>query len=236
MKLDFSAIKEQIISMLEDQQRLFEPSDRVFEEVKDRIFNVILPETEQDFMAMGKDYVIKENECYISENLAGYKETSELPRWHEKMPIDHCQHISIRDDLFEYATAYKICQIIIDNLNDLAGNPVDENISPVVRSYDAKHYAITFIYVCLATDTDFRILEKKELVDLFNRMKKEPKEVKPQAPGIYSRFRDILKEKNDFNKVDTLEKYAGMNWKDILLELSDDPENLKAYLKRKKLI
>ncbi len=124
------------------------------------------------------------------------------------------------------------------NVTSAREQPSFEDTNEVImRSYNGRQYAISFIYDQLAlNDHSFRAAKKEELVDTFKKRKKEPINSKPKAIGIYSRLKEILRSGDDLNTDHTLEKYAGENWSSILLELSENREALTAYLERQRLL
>jgi len=96
------------------------------------------------------------------------------------------------------------------------------------QNYQAKHYALTYILDCYANGKRPPIGEKTALEKIGNELT----DGKINGNTFYKNFSMVigkdLNSKADLNEIDT-------NWHNITLELSENPENLKNYLKQKKL-
>lgn len=92
-----------------------------------------------------------------------------------------------------------------------------------------KVYALVYIMDCFANGEKPLTGHKKKLISELNRKFKTDK-----GESIYSRYKEIFVF--DFNKESTFIEIAGEQWRKILFELSENPNQLEQYLKDKKLI
>lgn len=106
------------------------------------------------------------------------------------------------------------------------------------KKYFTKHYVITFILDSFASgNSAFYSNNQTELEEKINKAQVQRK-FKQNEVGTGRHFVRTLRDKfSKFNKDNFTQSVIvdkiGENWRDIVLELSDDPKTLKTYLKQK---
>ena len=93
------------------------------------------------------------------------------------------------------------------------------------KEYTGKEYALTFILDRLSKGDRLIVGVKKELAEMINSKFKIN-----HGKSIYSRYKEIYHF--DFNKESILISIAGENWKETVLELSEYPNELEAYINK----
>ena len=94
--------------------------------------------------------------------------------------------------------------------------------------YRAKHYVLTYLFECNAKGESFPIGQKKELEKIGN---------KKMGVGKGKRFYKVFNEivSKDINTENTLIEIGGENWRNIVKDLSNNPEKIEKYLQSKQL-
>lgn len=98
-----------------------------------------------------------------------------------------------------------------------------------ITKYTSKHYALAFIFDCLATGVDFTLYDSKKM-DLEAIGEKR---VNGALSGntFYKAFNSIMSEKINLKNERDLIYLAGDNWRKIIIELSHESEKVTKYIK-----
>lgn len=120
--------------------------------------------------------------------------------------------------------------MVITNLlnKTLPPQPIDEQKPKVTERKYAKHYVMAYIFDCHVKGERPPQGEKKKL----ERIGVE-KMGKGRGNTFYKNFNKIINQ--DLNCVRILVDIGGENWREIILELSSDREQLEKYLQSKGL-
>ncbi|MDV3579880.1 hypothetical protein [Elizabethkingia anophelis] len=96
------------------------------------------------------------------------------------------------------------------------------------EKYHAKHYVLAYIFDCYAIDKKLPRGNKKELERIGNK-----RIGKGRGNTFYKNF-NLIVNKNLHNK-EILIGEVGESWREIILNLSENPERLENYLQSKKM-
>lgn len=108
---------------------------------------------------------------------------------------------------------------------------VQQDTNPT--TYHAKHYALAFIFDCLATGESFIQFDgKKYQLETIGEKRVNGA---ISANTFYKAFNSIMNEKLDFEKDKDMIYYAGQNWKEIIIKLSHEPRKVSEYLEKREL-
>ena len=97
----------------------------------------------------------------------------------------------------------------------------------------SKHYALAFIYDCLAKGVNYMDYDGKK--SQLEEIGKSRVNGAINGNTFYKAFNKIMNEKINLECDKDLIYLAGKNWKEIVLTLSDEPERLSTYLTSKGL-
>ncbi len=104
---------------------------------------------------------------------------------------------------------------------------------PSPTKYTAKHYVLAFLFDCLATGIKYMEYcgKKKELETIGNSR------VNNEISGnrFYKVFNEITNIGKDLENKENLIYLAGDNWREIIINLSNEPDKVSEYLKEKGL-
>ena len=94
--------------------------------------------------------------------------------------------------------------------------------------YTAKHHVLAYLIECNAKGESYPIGQKKELEKIGNERIGSGK-----GNRFYKVFNDAIKK--DLNVESNLIEIGGDNWREIIKELSNEPDEIEKYLKSKHL-
>lgn len=100
---------------------------------------------------------------------------------------------------------------------------------PTKGKITGNHYALTYIMDCHANGIKPITGDKINLSNYFEER------FKSNGVSIYSRYKEVNGIKYDLNSNDDLKAIASEHWREIILELSENPTKLEQYLKGKNL-
>lgn len=106
---------------------------------------------------------------------------------------------------------------------------VQQNQYPKQEALHSKHYALAFIFDCLATGVDFTMYDSKKLeLEAIGE-----KRVNGTISGntFYKAFNRIMGERIDLKSEKDLISLAGDNWRKIIIDLSHEQEKVSKYIK-----
>lgn len=98
-----------------------------------------------------------------------------------------------------------------------------------ITKYTSKHYALAFIFDCLATGVDFTLYDSKKM-DL-EAIGEKRLNGALSGNTFYKAFNSIMSEKINLKNERDLIYLAGDNWRKIIIELSHESEKVTKYIK-----
>ncbi|SEH39966.1 hypothetical protein [Epilithonimonas hominis] len=128
--------------------------------------------------------------------------------------------------LIEYEKLYNSAKNKSDDIS-LPPQPVEIE-TKIQEKLTAKHYVLTYVFDCNAIGESLPHGNKKELERIGNERLGTGK-----GNTFYKNYNTIVGK--DLNAEQTLIDEAGENWRNILLQLSKNPEALEKYLQSKQM-
>lgn len=157
-------------------------------------------------------------DCYLFGKPMHVKEDEGLSLYHFRLYNEYV------DRLFEHKNWTDDKERDFLNNQSQGSNNESEPIK-----YKATHYALAYIFDCDAKGRPRLEGQKKEL----EKIGRERSNNKINGNTFYKAFNRI--NNKDLNIERNLIDIAGTNWKNIILDLSEDPDLLAEYLKTKQL-
>lgn len=135
-------------------------------------------------------------------------------------------HYNYAIALIEYEKLYNSAKNKSDDIS-LPPQPVEVE-TKIQEKLTAKHYVLTYVFDCNAIGESLPHGNKKELERIGNERLGTGK-----GNTFYKNYNTIVGK--DLNAEQTLIDEAGENWRNILLQLSKNPEALEKYLQSKQM-
>ena len=140
--------------------------------------------------------------------------------------IDFTTDLSISDNLAGLKHLFNIIDKVKEYLSNAEKHPGEpQQVKNKPKKHTAKEYAVTYLLDCFATDKDPLLGQKTELEKIFHS---EYTKGSPSGNTVYKNFSNLNnKPVKDEGAVNDL---IGENWKEIVLNLSTNPDALKRYI------
>lgn len=132
-----------------------------------------------------------------------------------------------KTDLWELSEMIKdFNQLIEEELAKVENNTPAEEIQTRIT---AKHYVLTFLLECHATGKPIPLENEKKRLEAMGKKRFS----KISGNTFYKNYRDV--KQKDLNSEKELADIAGEKWREIIIELTNEPEALEKYLQSKQL-
>ncbi|WP_157492000.1 hypothetical protein [Mangrovimonas sp. ST2L15] len=232
--IEVNSIAEAIIGFNQGKTKFIIPTPmderkgRLSNKLADFYFFQIKLETHQRKVNNNDGILTPENweqqkETFISQRMAIYKDSYTLEEKLklelsalEKLPINETDYQVLKDRYKAY----------------LEQKQTLSNQSPTTKNdtirLTAKHYVLAFLLECNAKGKGLPVGRKKEIEKIGNK-KMGPK----KGNRFYKVFNELVNK--DLNVEKNLIEIGGENWRKIIKDISEEPEEIEAFLQTKQL-
>jgi hypothetical protein len=185
---------------------------------------------------IGIDIFIEDVKRFIKEKASQPKNLKVLKEVIDK--LSRVVNSNIKNPLM--AKHKKSYEYLMAQLADVKGDLLSVEKSSALQSpqqttnendtirYTAKHYVLAYLIECNAKGESFPIGQKKELERIGDQ-----RIGKGKGNRFYKVFNEIVNQ--DLNAEKTLIEVGGENWRTIVKDLSNEPEEIEKYLQNKRL-